>query len=401
VAGQATARADYYPRLTADGYVSRLVNPSEITIPAGSFGTIEPIGRVPVTDTVLPQGLNGLVFANTTVGQPLTQLLKIRAANAIAAAERHLAEANLAKAEQEIRYAVCQVYYGTLVLQRQRDAAQASVRARQAVLRDAESAVASGQALEGTVMGARAQLLQEEYTVLEAENQIADLGAELAMLIGAPLGTEFQLAEPLNEAKLAPLSVYLSTALDGHPEVRAAQATVEKAESAIRAARYEFVPDVSAFARYTYQNGVPFLPSNNAAVGVQATWNIFDWGKRRSAVTQRELQLEQAKLNVQRIRERLGVDIDKAYRKATRAKRLMEVAEQALAAARENDRTVSNQVRVGFVTESKGAEAQAALSTAEFKATQSRIGYELAIAELDRIAGVLARQVVASTQPAW
>jgi outer membrane protein TolC len=115
-------------------------------------------------------------------------------------------------------------------------------------------------------------------------------------------------------------------------------------------------------------------------------------------VTRRQAQLEQARLNVQRVRERLGVEVDKAYRKAGCARRLVDVAAQALAATKENERTVIKQVRAGFASESKGAEALAAVSAAEFKAAQARVGYELAVAELERTAGVVL-QLAAGSRP--
>lgn len=234
--------------------------------------------------------------------------------------------------------------------------------------------------------------------MLSATSAASAVSATVVVSYPRSPDSEFVLIEPADDARLEPLAVYLEAALSSHPEVRAAEAGVEKAENAMRAARYEFVPDVSAFARYTYQNGVPFLPASNAAVGVQATWDVFDWGKRRSVVTRRQAQLEQARLNVQRVRERLGVEVDKAYRKAGCARRLVDVAAQALAATKENERTVIKQVRAGFASESKGAEALAAVSAAEFKAAQARVGYELAVAELERTAGVVL-QLAAGSRP--
>jgi hypothetical protein len=46
-----------------------------------------------------------------------------------------------------------------------------------------------------------------------------------------------------------------------------------KARSAVQAARYDYIPNVGLFLRYTHQNGVPFLPANNGVVGLlKARW---------------------------------------------------------------------------------------------------------------------------------
>lgn len=48
-----------------------------------------------------------------------------------------------------------------------------------------------------------------------------------------------------------------------HSEIFAARAEVQKAEAVVRLAKTDmWVPDVEAFARYSYQENVPFLSRN-------------------------------------------------------------------------------------------------------------------------------------------
>ena len=48
------------------------------------------------------------------------------------------------------------------------------------------------------------------------------------------------------------------------------------------------------------------------------TWDIFDWGKRRGVVGQRDAQLAQAEENLRCVTDRVSVEVDKAYRKLER-----------------------------------------------------------------------------------
>jgi outer membrane protein TolC len=59
----------------------------------------------------------------------------------------------------------------------------------------------------------------------------------------------------------------------------------------IRIAKADYIPDVGAFAQYTYQNGVPFLVHNNGSVGLRMSWKVFDWGKRSAAIGEAKLKL--------------------------------------------------------------------------------------------------------------
>src|SRR4029079_12807065 len=90
-------------------------------------------------------------------------------------------------------------------------------------------------------------------------------------------------------------------AIESHPELAEARAQVERAESAVRLAKYDFVPDVEVFARYSHQNKVPFLAPNFGTFGVRLSYDLFSGGKKRSTVRERDAQLAQAKENLARI----------------------------------------------------------------------------------------------------
>ena len=171
----------------------------------------------------------------------------------------------------------------------------------------------------------------------------------------------------------------------------AARETQSKAASGLRAARDEYIPNLGAFARHTYQSGVPFLTHSFGTFGFQFTWNVFDWGKRKDEVGEREAQSLQARENVRRITDRVTVDIDKAWRKLDRAKIMVDVAREALALRRESERITGDQLRTGVTSAAKNAEAVAATRGAEADELQARMAYEIALAEIAKLAGTASR----------
>jgi multidrug efflux pump subunit AcrB/outer membrane protein TolC len=387
----ASARTDYYPHISNDTLAAALSDTQLVTIPAGALGIVPGLGPFPVDTVTIDQGSRFLALSNTTASQPLTQLLKIRQAVRIAEADQRISEAELKKAEDEVILGVRRLYYGLLAAQAQAAALEAQVTAGREALRDAEEAVRTGKALEVAVLGARASLLKTQQSLLAARNQISDLNAELVNILGLPLDTELELAG-VSDPDTDPLSreEYLRRALEQNAELRAAREAATKAEEAVRAGRYEYIPNVGAFARHTYQSGVPFLVHNFGTFGLQMTWNVFDWGKRKDVVNERRAQLEQAQENVRRITDRITVDIDKAWRKLERTKMMVDVAREALATRRESERISSDELRVGVISPAKNAEAVAAVRSAEADELQARLGYYLALAELENMAGTTA-----------
>jgi len=108
-------------------------------------------------------------------------------------------------------------------------------------------------------------------------------------------------------------------------------------------------------------------------------------------VGEREAQSLQARENVRRITDRVTVDIDKAWRKLDRAKIMVDVAREALALRRESERITGDQLRTGVTSAAKNAEAVAATRGAEADELQARMAYEIALAEIAKLAGTASR----------
>ena len=383
-----STKAKYFPLLSNETSYVGLSNRQILNIPAGSLGTVPGLGPFPPKDTPINQGLDTFLVTTTKLTQPLTQLFKINEANEIAKADHKISESDKRKTELEIIFGVHQLYYGLLIAQKQKDAAQAALNAAQEGLRESEDAVRSGNVLDVVETGSRVQLLQSRQLLLTAENQISDTTSELNDLLGLPLETVLDLAE-INDSFPAPqtLQQYLQEALSSNPELQAAKDNVEKATHAVSAARDEYIPDVSLFASHTYQHGAPFLENNMGMFGVQMTWDIFDWGSRKGVVGQRRAQLIQAQENVKRLQDSITVEITKVYRKLERTKLIVEVAGEAVVLQKENQRLSAKSMEAGVIKKAQYAESVAAVKKAEWEELQANLGYRLALAELDRIAG--------------
>jgi outer membrane protein TolC len=136
---------------------------------------------------------------------------------------------------------------------------------------------------------------------------------------------------------------------------------------------------------------VAFLEDHVDMVGVEATWNVFDWGKRKGEVGQRRAQQSQAEQNLARLDKRVGIEIDKVYRKLERDRKVVDAAREALAMSQEDARLSENRLAAGTVTAARHAETVAALKRAEVDRLQAELGYRLTRAELERLKGGLAR----------
>jgi outer membrane protein TolC len=377
--------ADNFPRLSNFSLYQGTSESHLLTLPLPGISTI------PVSQN-LTKGSSTFFLNGTVLGQPLTQLLKIHEATVIARSDQKVAEADVKKAENDVTFAVHQLYYGLLVARKQKDAAEAGLSAAQESLREAENAVRARNLLEVSLTESRTAVLQNKQSLLAANIQIADLNAELNQLLGLPLDTQLELFDPgPSKGPVESRDYYLQATLSGNPEIESAKASVVKARSGVRAARDEYIPDVTLFAANTYQDGLSFATHNVGTFGLFMTWDIWDWGKRNSVIGERSAQLSQAQENVHRINDQVTVELDKAYRKLEDTRSMMDVAREALALQKERLRLISDQIKTSTASYTKYNEAVAAFKKAEADELLARLSYELAIAELNRIAGTFER----------
>jgi outer membrane protein TolC len=381
-----SVRADYFPHLSNETNYAYLSNTRQVDVPAGSLGTVPGVGPFPVTNIPIDQGSKSFIVTDTYLTQPLTPLLKTYQADKMALADQQIAAADLGKAETDVIFATHRLFYGLLIARKQRDAASAAVTAGEQSLREAKDAVAAGNVLEVAAIGSSAVLLQNRYSLLSAEVQIGDLNSELNDLLGLPLDTKIETLDPPPPETVARShESFVHEALEKNPEIKAAQETVKKAESGLKAAYINYIPDIYMDGHYAYQHGAPFLTHNLGIFGLKMTWEIFDWGKRGAVVAQRKEQLKQANENLHRVKKRIEVEVDKAYRKLEQTKNLIGVTRESLALQKENLRLKSDARKAGTATEAQYATAIAAVKKAEYEELQALLGYSLAVADIKRI----------------
>jgi outer membrane protein TolC len=352
------------------------------------LGTVPGVGPFPTHDIPIDQGSKNLFLTDTYLTQSLTPLLKTYQADKMALADQQIAAAELGKTKTDVIFAAHRLFYSLLIARKQRDAASAAVTAGEQSLREAKDSVAAGNVLEVAAIGSSAVLLQNRYSLLSAETQIGDLNSELNDLLGLPLDTKIEPLDPHPpETTARSRESFVHDALEKNPEIKAAQEAVKKAESGLKAAYIDYIPDIYMDGHYAYQHGVPFLTHDVGTFGLKMTWNIFDWGKRWAVVAQRKEQLKQANENLHRIKKRIEVEVDKAYRKLEQTKNLIGVTRESLALQKENLRLKGDARKAGTATEAQYATAIAAVKNAEYEELQALLGYSLAVADLKRIIG--------------
>lgn len=381
------ARADYFPTITNQSNALHISELQNIVISTGSLGTAAG-ASIPPQSIAVSQGKQTLISSGTMIAQPLTQLLRIHQENRIAAAEVATSRDELKNAQDEIALEVHTLYFAILVAQLQKKTAEQETSFAAESLRENENDVRHGSALQVAEIQSRAEFLQGQQSVLTAQLQIADYITELNDLLGLPLDTKLEL-DPEVSTSFETLSKaeYVKAAWDENPEIRTAEEAVTKARAGVAAAKTAYIPDITAYARHSYQDGVPFFVRNFGTVGVNLNYTLWDFGKRRAAVREHADQLAEAEQTRERLKEQVAVEVERSYNKLERTKSMVNVATQVAKLRQESERLTTDQAAQGIVLISDVKRATAASYKAKADLLQATLGYVLAWAELQRTVG--------------
>ena len=381
------ARSAYFPVLRNNSAFTHVTDTQFIGIPPGAFGVVSG-SAIPSRTLIVNQGGQTFETSGTDLVQPLTQLFKIKAGNDVARADVEASKSKARSVQDQVALKVRQLYYKILVVQSQQWAIEAKIRAAEDLQTERVQQIKYGSTIEADLIESRAQALQAKQELLTSELQLSDLRMQFNDVVGFPIKSQIAL-DPDVPVPTASSSreECVKLAFNSNPEIAEARTTVEKAAAAVRAAKREYIPDVDAFARYSYQNNVPFLAHNFGAFGVHFSYDIFDGGKKRAMVRERDAQLNQAKENLARISDETEVKVQTAYNKLERTEQMVAVSQELLAARTEARRVSAQGLEQGTYLRSQAEAAVAQESEAKTLLLQSQLEYAQAQDELNEAIG--------------
>jgi outer membrane protein TolC len=385
------ARSAYLPTIRNDSTFAHATDTQFVGIPAGGLGIVAN-SAIPPRQLVINQGERSFITSGTGLTQPLSELLKIKAGNDVARAELNASREQARGVENDVALKVREVYYNILVLQSKHQAIEANIRAVEDLQSERVQQVKYGSTLEVDLIDTKARLLQAKQELLTTDLQLSDLRLKFNDVVGLPLKADVALDPDVPApAESCQRDQCIKIALSSHPEITEARAEVDKASAGVRAAKRDYIPDVEGFARYSYQENVPFLARNFGTFGIHFGYDVFDGGKKRATLRERGAQMAQAKENLARISDEVEVRVQTAYNKVQRTQQMVAVSQELLATRQEARRVSTQQLEKGAYLLSQADAAAAQELEAQTLLLQSQLEYAQAQDELTDAIGETGR----------
>jgi len=380
-----------YPSVILGGNHQYNFSLGELHIPAGSIGVLPTSAGdqlLPQQNTKLQVGQHQNYSVDVSLYQPILQQAKIKTGLDIDRIDIALSEKEEVKLKQQLTLAVRKLYYGILISQKQFEEASIRLEVAKAKLADAQSASTAKKIIASNLAGLHATVAEEEQNMLKLDMAVQDYKQELAALTSMDelFHARLQTPDTLCNYLIEPIDTYRSS-ISANTELQITQLNREKSLLAIKAVKQNYLPDIGLIGGYYYQKGNPILPTASPYIGINLKWNLQDVFSNYQVKRQREAQLKQSEHAVAYQQQQLHTEMDKAYRKLTQARALVEVAKKAWRYRQEELKVQQDKQMAGMNVKSDVLEMQANLVRSESDMYAAQLSYLLATAELENIVG--------------
>jgi outer membrane protein TolC len=167
--------------------------------------------------------------------------------------------------------------------------------------------------------------------------------------------------------------------LAANPEVIEAEQNVVKARAASTLQKLAYVPVVAAMGGYAYQdNVIPLLPRDFSFIGIVATYNLFDFGKREHTIKGANAQAEMAEIALQLTKAKVAASVKNSHLELERSRQLSELTRRLDSAI---------QVQRASYEENSAEVIAAKKAKVEAEMFQADLDYRQALARLKTLMG--------------
>lgn len=301
------------------------------------------------------------------------------------------AEAAHGHTRSAVALATASAYMDAVLAERSAELAQ---RARDTTARHVDQAQAffdAGMMVESDLLQARVQLARMDEKLIAAKNAIHLTRAHLFQTIGIEQDAGYTLDGEImtHDVPVASLEDALASARERRDDLRAAQAQVSAANSGIRRARGEYLPELALIGRYSLNDDQMFGNNGESySLMAIARWNVIDWGQTRARVSGARAQYAAAEQARRSQIQTAEFEVRQAWLQATEARARFDVAAGAVTQAERALAIVEDRFEQGVVRIADLLDAETSLDDARVRELNARFDAQRATRSLAFAAGL-------------
>jgi outer membrane protein TolC len=314
---------------------------------------------------------------------------RARAMEAVARAKAEIASRGLV-------VTVVQAYYGLIAAQRKYASTQGAATEADRFLDISQKLEKGGEVAHSDVIKAQLQSQDRRRDLREAQLAMEKTRLDLAVLLFPDLNENFSVVDDLDLAPpLQSFDEFARAAQIKNPDLRAAQSSLQAAQSELAGARFGYLPALGLDYWYGI-DATHFAVKNpdglsNLGSSASATLNIpiWNWGATHSKVVQADLKHKQAERELSFAQRKLLAGIREAYAEAEAARSELELLKSSAEMAAESLQLTTLRYQAGESTVLEVVDAQNTLTQARNAYSDGVVRYRTALAGLQTLTGTM------------
>ena len=285
-------------------------------------------------------------------------------------------------------------YFQYLATRSLLEAQRTTLAEAQANLQAAEERRRVGLATIADVLQARTAASQAQLDLQSTEGNLQTTRGALALALGLPANLPYDVDSSAAAVPVAALAdsvnALIASALEGRPDLAAAEAEARAAQAAIGELRSDLLPSLqfSATGGRTYATTIPNgANSYNLTLGLSIP--IFNGFSRQYDLKGAQYLAEAARARSQSLRQQVVFQVFSAYYALQTATRRVHTTEVLIGSAEQSNEVALARYKAGVGTVLDLLASQSALASARAQRVDARLAWSVSLAQLAHDAGVL------------
>jgi outer membrane protein TolC len=380
----------YQPQLTQSAAALSAAEGRLKQVESGRYPTIGVSAQYNKTGPAESGGSNPGIYTTSFSGRQLVyDFGRTPAEVSQARNQREATRQALEQTRQELINGVKQAYYILLQNQRLVEVQHLNLTDQQAHLEEAKARFDVGVAPRADVVRAETAVADAVLTLASAQNFAAISRVNLNLAIGLDPRTPIKVAETEEAApSLEDPAAFVERAFNNRPEMKQARANLKAAQEALKVARTNNLPALSASASYGW-SGIDFPPDTLGwSYGAALSWPFFDVGMTKGLVQTAKANVTSAQASLVQTEQFVSSDVVQAYLNLQTAVEKVAAAKAGVVNAEESIRLATGRYQAGVAAYIEVIDAQTALVTAQTNQVNALYGLSTARAAFEKALGI-------------
>ncbi len=365
----------FYPTISANGYYAYVTD-----VPIIEFDSIP-----------IPFGTHENYNVQLSLQQVIFAWGKLYNAYRISDLAKDIAELNLVRKQQEVRYSVADAFYTLLVLQEYLQQARENLAQLQRYASVVETRYKAGLVSQFDLLRAQVQVENLKPTVINTENTLNIAREGFKLLLGMDMEAEFMLFGELRatDAEFS-LDELIVSALENRAEIKNLKKAEKIAKLNLAIARRTNLPTLVGGA--TYSRSKPFSFTGDEW-GSSLTFSlgfelpIFAGFGNLHKSREASLMIKEAQLALDNLQRAVVFEVKQAHMSFLAAKEAIDAAESNVKQAEKSVEIVATRYKNGLATNLEVLDAQLAMMQAQANYLQEVKNYNTSLAEIYKAIG--------------